>query len=265
MRSATDSPSRKLGGAPPSLPPAAVRSRGLRCSALHLASFAVWLCCAAPSQAVARPAVKNKPQVEQPAAPQPPPKPVEAANLPSLLKAFAGSPGVYAQFTEKKFMALLAAPLESAGTLYFTPPGLLARHTAQPEASVLLIEPQKVRMFDGKHWESIELESKPVVRLFVESFVRILQGDEAALRRLYGIDFKTEAAVPSRWTLILKPKIAPMDKLIDRLELHGDKLVMDRMRIVEVGGDETVTSFSHVDTGRRYSEAEKGKFFFQGR
>lgn len=241
----------------------------MRSATVCWASFALCLLCAAPATAAGRgvkkpPKPKPKPNVEAPAA-LPPQKPIEAANLPGLLKAFAQSPGVYAQFTEKKHMALLAAPLESAGTLAFTPPGLLARHTTAPETSVLIVEPSRVRMFDGKRWEAMELESKPVVRLFVESFVRILQGDEVALRRLYSIDFKTETAVPSRWTLILKPRIAPMDKLIDRLELHGDKLVMDRMRIVEVGGDETVTEFRAVDPARRYSDAEKAKFFFQGR
>jgi len=242
----------------------------MRFATAWLVRITLGCCLAAPAQAAARPRVKHKPKVAAPAAaarpqPAPPRAPVQAANLPDLLKAFAQSPGVYAQFTESKHMALLAAPLESAGTLYFTPPGLLARHTTQPELSVLLVDPHKVRMFDGKRWESIELDSKPVVRLFVESFVRILQGDEVSLRRMYGIDFKTEAAMPSRWTLILKPKIAPMDKLIDRLELHGDKLVMDRMRIVEVGGDETVTAFRAVDPARRYSEVDKGKFFFLGR
>ena len=181
--------------------------------------------------------------------------------LPNLLQAFAQSPGVMAQFTEQKRIALLSAPLTSSGTLYYAQPGMLARHTTAPEPSILIVDPTQVRMFDGKRWEVIGLDAKPVVRLFVESFVRILQGDSVALQKLYTIDFKTLPASPGAWLLVLKPKIAPMDKLIDRLEVSGQQLVLNRLRIVEAGGDETVTDFHHVDPARRFTAAEKAKFF----
>ena len=230
------------------------------------ASLFVCALCAWPWAAQAGHAARKRPVAVAPA-----PKPAAAAPRPAapavdlsgLLKAFAQAPGVYAQFVERKQMALLAAPLESSGMLYFAAPGLLARHTLAPEPGVLVVEPNQVRMFDGKHWEVMDLRGKPVVRLFVESFVRILQGDETALRQLYTIDFKNEPGMPSRWLLTLRPKVAPMDKLIDRLDLHGDGLVMDRMRIIEVGGDETTTSFQRVDIARQYTAAEKAKFFFQ--
>lgn len=189
--------------------------------------------------------------------------PSPALDLPTLLRAFAQSPGLSARFTERKHMALLAEPLESAGHLYFTPPGLLARHTVTPEPAVLLIEPKQIRMFDGTRWETLDLGGKPVVRLFVESFVRILQGDAAALERLYVLDFKADVQNRAAWTLVLRPKVAPMDKFIDRLELHGQRVVLDRMRIVEKGGDETVTQFHDVDPARRFTPAEKARFFFQ--
>lgn len=156
-------------------------------------------------------------------------------------------------------MDLLAAPLVSSGVLYYSQPGQLARHTLQPEAAVLVVDPRQVRMFDGKRWEVIDLASKPVVRQFVESFVRILQGDAGALDKLYAMNFKLEPG--AGWSLSLKPRQAPMDKLIASMVLRGDGLALQTMKIVEAGGDETVTEFSAVQTARVFTETEKQKFF----
>lgn len=109
----------------------------------------------------------------------------------------------------------------------------------------------------------MDLTGKPVVRLFVESFVRILQGDAEALRKLYDLEFKIDSKQPARWTLRLKPKIAPMNKVIDRMELRGNGLVLQQMQVFEVGGDDTLTEFRDVDLNRRYTDAEKTKWFYQ--
>jgi outer membrane lipoprotein-sorting protein len=185
----------------------------------------------------------------------------EVADLPMLLRLLAQMPGMQAQFSEKKTMALLAAPLVTTGALYYTQPGVLARHTLTPAPSVVVVDAKQVRMWDGKRWEVLDFAKQPVVRGFVDSFVRILQGDAAALDKLYGMQF---AALPEgRWTLTLRPKMAPMNQIIESMTLSGQRLVVVSMRMVEKGGDETVTTFSAVDTARRFADAEKTKYFPQ--
>ena len=64
--------------------------------------------------------------------------------------------------------------------------------------------------------------------------------------------------------MTLVPKVAPMNQVIARVEISGSELAITKMRVIEVGGDETVTTFSKVDTKKRYSDAEKAKLFTVG-
>ena len=217
----------------------------------------------------------------------------------ALLTWFRKSPGLQAHFVESKQMALLAAPLRSEGRLYYVAPGLLARHIDKPSRSVVLIEPHRVRMLDGGVWQAIDLKTRPVVRRFVGSFVSLLRGDEAQLRKLYAITYtrvpppaanarptasstarqtgaakavptaaSTGASTGARtaagftWRLLLRPKVAPLNKVVKTLELTGSGLVVRTMRMLENDGDETVTTFSHVDAARRFTATERAALFF---
>jgi len=125
----------------------------------------------------------------------------------------------------------------------------------------VVVDAKQVRMWDGKRWEVLDFAKQPLVRGFVDSFVRILQGDGPALERLYAMQF---AALPQGgWTLTLRPKQAPLNQVIETMVLTGQGLVVQTMSMVEKGGDETLTTFTAVDTARRFSDAEKTKYFPQ--
>ena len=187
--------------------------------------------------------------------------PKGAPTLEQLLVAFKASPGLEARFTEKRVMALLAAPLTSEGVLYFSPPGLLARHVTKPTVSFQVIEPHRVRFGDNSKIETIDLAQRPQVKSFVETFVSILAGDKAALERSYEVRF---AALPEgRWRLTLVPRLAPVDKVIATVTLEGQGIVVSQMRLLEVEGDETLTTFTQVDAARRFTEAELDRAFLR--
>ena len=187
----------------------------------------------------------------------PPTAEQEPVTVDGLLASFSKMPGLYAEFREEKQMALLAAPLVNVGTLHFTK-GKLARHTTQPHKSSLVILENRLEFGDESGQEHLDLDGNPVVRLFVDSFVKILAGDRKALDRIYTMGFEAQGRA---WKLVLRPKLDPMDKVIDRLELTGTDLIVERMVVVEKGGDQTVTTFSGVDVKRRYSAAEAAKVF----
>lgn len=183
-----------------------------------------------------------------------PPTPLE-----DLLARFKAMPGLEAQFREEKRFAMLDAPLVSEGALHFAPPGRLARHTTTPVRSTVLIDGDRLAFGDERGQSEIDLAQKPVVRLFVDAFVKLLAGDQAALERLFAAE---HTALPDdAWTLVLLPKVSPMKGIIERLELRGAGLVLDRMRLLEVGGDETITTFSRVDAERRYTPEEAARLF----
>ena len=70
----------------------------------------------------------------QPApAPAADPAPVGSLTLEQLLAAIGGKPSQEARFVEKKYLAVLDAPVESAGLLRYQAPGRLERITERPE------------------------------------------------------------------------------------------------------------------------------------
>ncbi len=175
-----------------------------------------------------------------------------------LLAELAALPGLEARFREEKRIALLVSPLVSEGTIHFAPPGRMARHTTSPAPASVVVSDGALSFGAGGEAERIDLASSPTVRLFVESFVAILAGDRAALERMYAI---TIAPAGEGWELRLLPRPAPMRRVIREVRVAGRGAVIERIHVLEVSGDETVTTFSGVDTARRYSEAEARRVF----
>lgn len=175
-----------------------------------------------------------------------------------LLAELAKKPGVYAHFSEKKTMAMLVAPLESSGELYYAAPNLLARYTQKPENNVVVLESHRVRFYDGKTWQTVDYANKPVVKELAESLLGILRGDVNGLEKLYRLEWSQKGQT---WTLVLRPKLAPMNQLVERLELQGQGLVIAQLRVVEAGGDETLTTYTQVDTARVYTAADRKRIF----
>lgn len=187
-----------------------------------------------------------------------------APTLETILARFAAMSGLSAKFREEKRIALLAAPLVNEGVLYFAPTARLARHITAPAPATVLIDAGTLRFADAGGSESLQLDQNPVVKLFVDSFVRIFAGDRAALDRMYTMELVILPAGADglpRWNLKLRPRVAPMTQVIDRLELTGRDVVLETMVVVEVGGDETITTFSEVDANRRFTPEELTKLF----
>ena len=178
--------------------------------------------------------------------------------LDSLLARFRALPGLEAHFREEKHLALLEVPLVSEGTIHFAPPSRLARHTTKPVASTLLIDDARLRFGDSGHSETIPLDRNPVVRLFVDGFLKVLAGDKTALEQIFTIELRSRG---EGWELRLKPKVAPMTQVIGSIVMKGSGVILSQMTISELTGDDTVTSFDKVDPARRYSAEEIARVF----
>jgi hypothetical protein len=177
-----------------------------------------------------------------------------------LLASFRSVAGMEAHFREEKRLALLRAPLISEGQLYFLAPDRLARHVTGPWPSVMVITGSAVSFQDAAHrTQALSLDQNPVVRLFVDSFLKILAGDAAALSRIY--DMSATSGPGGAWALQLKPKAPPLSQLVAEVDLRGRGAIMDRLRVLEVGGDETLTMFTAVDIHRRFDPEEQRRLF----
>ena len=183
-----------------------------------------------------------------------------AFTVEALLERMRASAGVAAEFTERKELALLSAPLESRGRLYFAPPDRLARFTTAPLFSALIIDGDSVRFREGEDQE-IDLSGDPVARRFVENFIVLWSGDRDRLERLYRVDLSSEG---ERWQLSLSPRGAPLDAVIERIELRGDAQRLLEMVVRDRDGDRTTTAFGVVDVDRTFSPAELERLFDEG-
>ncbi len=196
--------------------------------------------------------------------PQPTETPAAAAkadpigDLAALLGAFKAVDGLEARFTEEKRMALLAAPLRSAGALYYARPGHLRRQIETPRPAVVVIGPETLWLKDERGTETIDLAARRDVAAFAESLVLIFAGDRAKLEATYTIAFTPGA---DGWTLALTPKVEPLSKLVSAIRITGRGPAVEAIRVVETSGDTTTTRIESADPTRRFTPAERAALF----
>lgn len=186
------------------------------------------------------------------------PASAERLELETVLRGMAGTAGVSAHYREVKHIALLREPLETRGELVFVPPDRLARITQYPGRSWLLVDGDRVRLFDEASGEAVDLAGDPAARIFVESFIVLFQGDPDALRERYRVRFDADG---DAWSIRLEPRRAPVDRFVESITLRGAARALRSMELVERDGDRAVTTFDHVEVDRRFSEEELARLF----
>ncbi len=177
----------------------------------------------------------------------------------SLFSKLATVQGFEARFREEKKLALLRAPVVSEGRLYYLSPGYLLRKVERPSASQVRITPKHLVVSDSGGERQIDLRSRPSVKLFVESFTRVLAGDRQALESIYNIKFVPGS--DSSWTLELLPKRAPLTQLIRSVSMSGRGFAVETVRVMEANGDFSETRLFEVDPERRFSDQDRQTLF----
>jgi hypothetical protein len=184
------------------------------------------------------------------------------AELEALLAGFAAMPGLSARFREERHLSLLQEPLLSNGALFFAPPDRLLRRVDDPVESTLLVEGNRLTFSGAEGPRTIDLDSHPAVRAFVDSFRLLLAGNLDALGGVYRIEFEeAERSAAREWRIRLRPRRPPLEEIIASIEIVGRGQTLDELRLLEVRGDETITRFWGVDTNRRFGEGELAELF----
>ncbi len=114
-----------------------------------------------------------------------------------LLQLLAASPGVSAQFSEQKQIALLRAPLRSSGQLFYDPELGLVRKTEKPRPSTMYLNRQQLVIVDAKGRRDVDLKNHPSAHALVHSFLNVLRGDEQILQRDFDIRFDQNPLPPA--------------------------------------------------------------------
>lgn len=152
-----------------------------------------------------------------------------------------------AKFVERKFSALLKAPVESSGTLSFRAPDLLERRTETPQRETVRIEGNTVSYesaaMRGGGKRTFSLSDAPPLAALIESLRATLAGDLPTLRRLYEV---TWSAQKSGWQLTLVPRDRGVRDAVEKVILRGVGGDVSAVEIVETGGDLTLLQITSL-------------------
>jgi outer membrane lipoprotein-sorting protein len=171
--------------------------------------------------------------------------PVAGAELgvEELMRSLAQVPSRTARFVERKHVAILNAPLESSGTLVYTAPGRLEKHTVAPRAESLVLDGDWLTLEDkGRDQKrTFALPEYPVIQAFVEGVRSTLAGDLATLSRFYQVDLEGNER---RWRLLLRPREQRMQYFVSEIRISGSRDRIRTIEIVETEGDRSVMTIT---------------------
>lgn len=182
-----------------------------------------------------------------------------APTIDAVLSRMARIQGLHCRYREEKRIALLSSPITSEGTIDYARPGRMIRRVTRPSPQIVFIDGGELRMSEGGQTQRIDLAAQPVVRSFVDSFLQLLQGDRRALEQTYNLTLETGADLA--WTLILRPRSAPLTQFVREIRFTGRGDAMTQMVMLEVSGDSTTTTFSEVNPSQRWSASEAARVF----
>jgi outer membrane lipoprotein-sorting protein len=160
-----------------------------------------------------------------------------------LMRELAQVKSARAKFVERKHMAILNAPLESSGTLIYTAPDRLEKHTLAPRQESLVLERDRLTLENKERNQrrTFGLQDHPVLWAFVESIRSTLAGDLATLSRFYQV---TLDGSERRWRLTLKPVEAGMQNVVSEIRIGGARNRVTSIEIIETQGDRSLMTIA---------------------
>jgi outer membrane lipoprotein-sorting protein len=160
-------------------------------------------------------------------------------SLEQLMRSLAQVKSAKAHFIERKDMEILSSPLESSGTLIYTAPDRLEKHTLKPRQESLVLEGNRLTLESKarNQLRTFELQEQPVIGAFVESIRSTLAGDLGTLKRYYEVRL---TGGESEWQLHLTPSAPDMRRFVSEIRISGSRSMIRTIEITEVQGDRSV-------------------------
>jgi hypothetical protein len=164
-------------------------------------------------------------------------------DLQGLMAAMAQVPASETRFVETRHLAMLTHPIELKGTLRYERPHRLAKHVHSPFEELLSIDGEKVTLVNRKgESRVISLREQPALAALVDSLRATLAGERAQLERHYKLSF---SGPREHWTLRLAPRESRVRAYVETITLAGAGARIERIEVLEAGGDRSVTRILH--------------------
>ena len=137
----------------------------------------------------------------------------------------------------------------------------MVRVVDTPTPSTVRIGPSSLELEDGSGTQTVDLRSRPDIKMFVESFVHVVAGNYDKLATTYELGFTAAPEKGKPWLLTLTPARKPLSELVQRLEIRGQGYEVATIKILETHGDTTEITMSAVDPKRRFTDEERETIF----
>jgi len=154
-----------------------------------------------------------------------------------LMAALAARGNADATFTERRYVPILDAPVQSSGTLRLITPDRLEKHTLQPRAESLVLAGDQLTLQQGQRTRRLALTDLPDSGLAINSLRGTMAGDLASLRRGWTVTLHGERRI---WTLSLTPLSQAVAQYIEAVLIEGRQDQIDSIEIRQADGVRSV-------------------------
>ncbi len=161
----------------------------------------------------------------------------DSFTIEQLMQDLAKAKPDHATFKEKKFIALLDAPVESSGELFFSAPDYLEKRTLLPQVESLIVEGNKILIERGSKTYYFTTQNLPELGTLINSIRGTLAGNRNALERSF--DLSLEGKVTD-WRLQLIPTNEKMQKILKHIHITGNNNQIHSIEMAQVDGDHSL-------------------------
>jgi hypothetical protein len=178
------------------------------------------------------------------------PDTASAWGMQQLMQEMAEVKSAHRKFTERKYLSVLTAPLQSSGTLDYRAPARLEKHTLLPKQENLILD-QGIIIIENKARQvrrTMMISQYPAIGAFVESIRATLAGDMLTLNRYFQVKLEGNAA---HWHLQLLPNDQATREVVREVRMEGHGKFIDSVEILEANGDHSVMTVTEGTTSTR--------------
>jgi len=162
-----------------------------------------------------------------------------------LMRELAQTRSGRASFVEKKSIALLDKPVESAGELFYSAPDHLEKRTLRPKPETMIVDGGRLLIERGRQKHQLQLADYPELAAFIDSIRSTLAGDRQGLERNYRIELDGNA---ERWLLRLVPLDEKMQAVVKRVRIAGARDAVRSIEVVQADGDSSLMLIEKLAT-----------------
>lgn len=181
------------------------------------------------------------------AAPQrQPPQPAQAAQPPGftldrLMALLAQRKHGQVTFAQTDYLALLDRPVKSSGVLVYAAPDHLEKRTLQPKPQSLVLDGEQLTVQRGHRTYRMQMSAYPQVAPYVDAMRDTLEGNEAALQKVFKVAL---TGTLQEWKLELVPLDPGAARKVRQVKISGARDVIRSVEILQADGDRSVMTLA---------------------